>query len=156
MSNDVNHPSHYNRGQIEVIQAIRAYTPDFSSGSALKYLCRAGSKPGADVVTDLQKAAWYVKDAVREAVTHPEDRYHSVTRSKTTEPEFSVCEFLDDQGLTGKRRQAAALLMRASVVREDEDRRRVFLEVAYDYVLKAIEEASVQRTEAAEAAAAQG
>ena len=54
----VNHPSHYNRGKIEVIAFIEDQQLNFSLGSAVKYICRAGFKD--NVIQDLQKAAWYV------------------------------------------------------------------------------------------------
>ena len=59
MSTDsVNHPSHYNRGKIEVIDFIEDQQLNFSLGSAVKYICRAGFKD--DMIQDLRKAAWYV------------------------------------------------------------------------------------------------
>jgi hypothetical protein len=32
----------------------------FNVGSAMKYLWRAGLKPGSDLVQDLEKAQWYL------------------------------------------------------------------------------------------------
>lgn len=56
----VNHPSHYNQhpAGVECIDVVEAFP--FNTGNAIKYLWRAGLKPGADTVTDLRKAAWYV------------------------------------------------------------------------------------------------
>lgn len=59
MSN-VDHPSHYNTGKIEVIDFIEDQDLNFSRGNALKYLCRAGKKETSKEVEDLQKAAWYI------------------------------------------------------------------------------------------------
>lgn len=56
----VNHPSHYNQGRIEVIDFIEDQKLNFSRGSAIKYISRAGKKPGESEVDDLQKAAWYI------------------------------------------------------------------------------------------------
>jgi len=63
--NDVNHPSHYNRGKIECIEFIEDQGLNFSRGNAVKYLVRAGLKgdPKKEI-EDLRKAAWY---ATREA-----------------------------------------------------------------------------------------
>lgn len=54
----VNHPTHYNLGSIEVIDAIEGLELSFCKGNALKYIARHASKGGAE---DLHKAIWYVK-----------------------------------------------------------------------------------------------
>lgn len=59
----VNHPGHYNRGEIECIDAARAMlTPDEFRGAmkflTLKYIWREGQK--GDAAEDLQKASWYL------------------------------------------------------------------------------------------------
>ena len=61
---EVSHPSHYQSEGIECIDAMYAISPlmafDFSVGSALKYLDRAGRKGDED--TDLRKAkeCWHM------------------------------------------------------------------------------------------------
>ena len=57
---NVNHPSHYNSGGIEVIDVIEQWELGFHSGNALKYICRAGRK-SKDPVEDLEKALWYIR-----------------------------------------------------------------------------------------------
>lgn len=57
MSDQIN-PGHYKRFPVEVIEITEHLT--FNAGSAVKYITRAGHKPGADALTDLAKAAWYV------------------------------------------------------------------------------------------------
>ena len=57
---NVNHPSHYNSGGIEVIDVIEQWKLGFHSGNALKYICRAGRK-SKDPVEDLEKALWYIR-----------------------------------------------------------------------------------------------
>lgn len=59
MSNGVDHPSYYNRGDVEVIDFIEDWRLDFSLGSFVKYICRAGQK--SDYCQDLEKAKWYIK-----------------------------------------------------------------------------------------------
>lgn len=56
----VDHPKHYNAhpAGIECIDVIEPMS--FNVGSAIKYLWRAGLKPGEDVQTDLDKAIWYI------------------------------------------------------------------------------------------------
>lgn len=55
---NVDHPAHYNVGAIEVIDAIESWQLNFSRGSAIKYIARAGHKN--DEIEDLKKAAWYI------------------------------------------------------------------------------------------------
>jgi len=145
----VDHPSHYNRGKIEVIRAVHAYAPDFSCGNALKYLCRAGDKPGADVVTDLQKAAWYLRDAIEQERKHWSERAYYIEPKRSHIPPFSIYEFLDDQGLTDARRYAAYDLMLAGEFEQGHKGRLPLLDLAYGYVVKAMDEQAAARTEAA-------
>lgn len=65
----VNHPSHYNSGGIECIDAmISAMGPEatanFCQGSAFKYLWRAGQKDGNPITQDFKKANWYITKAI--------------------------------------------------------------------------------------------
>jgi len=61
---EVDHPAHYrlelDGKQYDAIDLIEAMKMDFHTGNALKYIVRAGSKPGADTSVDLRKAAWYL------------------------------------------------------------------------------------------------
>lgn len=61
-NSNVNHPSHYNQGTIEVIDAMKAMSPEdfrgFLRGSALKYIYRLGSKD--DPQQDGEKAKFYI------------------------------------------------------------------------------------------------
>ena len=62
MSDAVNHPSHYNVGGIEVIDAIDAWGLNFSRGNVVKYVARAGHK--SDEIEDLEKAEFYLKHEI--------------------------------------------------------------------------------------------
>ena len=57
---DVNHPSHYTSGKIEVIDFIEDKELGFHLGNAVKYISRAGRKNPDKIVEDLQKAVWYI------------------------------------------------------------------------------------------------
>lgn len=57
MTDPIN-PGHYRRFPVEVIDITEHL--NFNRGNAVKYLARAGEKPGADELEDLRKAAWYV------------------------------------------------------------------------------------------------
>lgn len=62
----VNHPSHYNYGEIEVIdfieQVTKYYNPNvaYHIGNAIKYLARSPHKNGKE---DVDKARWYIERA---------------------------------------------------------------------------------------------
>jgi hypothetical protein len=62
--NEVAHPSHYAALDPEPITFIR--DKDYLTGSALKYIFRAGHKNGADENVDTGKAAWYLRELVNE------------------------------------------------------------------------------------------
>ena len=63
---NVNSPSHYNYGEIEVIdfieQVTKHYNPNvaYHIGNAIKYLSRSPHKNGKE---DIQKAKWYIERA---------------------------------------------------------------------------------------------
>lgn len=59
----VNHPAHYNRGKIEVVDFIYDQQLNFNRGNAIKYICRAGFK--GDMVEDLEKAIWYLNHELK-------------------------------------------------------------------------------------------
>ena len=61
MSEAVNHPSHYNTGEIEVIDVIEDWKLGFHLGNAVKYIARAGVKDPSKEKEDLEKAVWYVR-----------------------------------------------------------------------------------------------
>lgn len=62
----VNHPSHYNYGEIEVIDFIEQVTQHYNAnvayhiGNAIKYLARSPHKNGKE---DVAKAKWYIERA---------------------------------------------------------------------------------------------
>nr|DAO84512.1 MAG TPA: nucelotide kinase [Caudoviricetes sp.] len=62
--NVVSHPSHYVTLDPEPITFIR--DKDYLTGSALKYIFRAGHKDGVNENVDMGKAAWYLRELVAE------------------------------------------------------------------------------------------
>jgi len=56
----VEHPDHYQSEKIEAIDVIEAFDLNFSLGSAVKYILRAGKKPSETAEEDLSKAVWYI------------------------------------------------------------------------------------------------
>lgn len=63
-TDQVTHPSHYADLDPEPITFIR--DKDYLTGSALKYIFRAGHKNGAAENVDMGKAAWYLRELVNE------------------------------------------------------------------------------------------
>ena len=60
----VEHPEHYNMGNIEVIDAIEDWELNFCEGNAIKYIARARHK--GNYKEDVQKAIWYLKRLLKE------------------------------------------------------------------------------------------
>ena len=74
MNDRVEHPPYYQDADgsgIECFDVMRAMVGDSGFGSslkcnALKYLWRAGEKPGTDPVEDLKKAQFYIGQLIEE------------------------------------------------------------------------------------------
>jgi len=66
----VNHPKHYNFGNIEVIDIIEdaGMAEGFCLGNALKYILRAKHKQ--NYLDDLKKAKWYLDYLIKKASEH--------------------------------------------------------------------------------------
>ena len=54
----VNHPPHYNKGKIEVIDAIEAWDLNFNCGNVVNYVVRHKHK--GTPIEDIEKAVWYL------------------------------------------------------------------------------------------------
>lgn len=57
---NINHPAHYNSGNIEVIEALEDWKLNFHRANAVKYIARAGKKNPDTEEEDLEKAIWYL------------------------------------------------------------------------------------------------
>lgn len=62
--NSINHPSHYNQFNYEVIDIIEDYGLDFKQGNVLKYFLRYQYKNKP--LEDLLKAKWYLERLIKE------------------------------------------------------------------------------------------
>jgi hypothetical protein len=63
---NVDHPSHYGGDTTyEAIKVIEAWGLGFHLGNAVKYIARAGKKPGAEELEDLKKSQWYLDRQIR-------------------------------------------------------------------------------------------
>lgn len=61
----VDHPDHYQSAKIEAIDVIESFDLNFSLGSAVKYILRAGKKPSETAEEDLSKAVWYIQREIK-------------------------------------------------------------------------------------------
>lgn len=59
-ADNVNHPSHYTDGSIEVIDYIEDKKLNYHLGNVVKYVSRAGKKDASKTIEDLKKARWYL------------------------------------------------------------------------------------------------
>ncbi len=62
-TSNVNHPSHYTQGTMEVIDAIEGLKLCFNGGNCLKYIARYQYKEKP--LEDLLKAQWYLQRLIR-------------------------------------------------------------------------------------------
>lgn len=60
---DVNNPSHYKKGSIEVITFIEDQDLPFHAANTIKYICRYRYK--GTPIKDLQKAKWYIDRLIK-------------------------------------------------------------------------------------------
>ena len=58
-TDNVNNPSHYNKGTIEVIEVIEDWKLNFNLGNAIKYIGRCEHKNNKK--EDIKKAIWYLE-----------------------------------------------------------------------------------------------
>lgn len=62
----MNHPNHYGGDTVyETIKVLKAWGLGFLLGNAVKYISRAGKKDPAKLLEDLEKAQWYLGEAIR-------------------------------------------------------------------------------------------
>ena len=62
-------PDHYQLGKIEVWDFIVDQDMDYLLGNVIKYVCRAGAKPGESREDDLRKAIAYLNRALKDVRT---------------------------------------------------------------------------------------
>jgi len=62
-NDSINHPSHYNKGKIEVIEFIEDQDTGYHLSNVLKYVCRSPHK--GNEIDDLKKAKWYLERKIK-------------------------------------------------------------------------------------------
>ena len=86
---NINHPSYYADGKIEVIEFIEDKNFGYCLGNAVKYISRSGKKSKETEIQDLQKAIWYINRRIQELSEQqetvngeiPENSNHKVSSS---------------------------------------------------------------------------
>lgn len=68
-NDNINHPSHYTDGKIEVIDFIEDKKLNYHRGNVVKYIARAGKKDPAKELEDLKKARWYLDREIKNMET---------------------------------------------------------------------------------------
>lgn len=63
-------PDHYQLGTIETWDFIIDQDLDFLLGNVVKYVCRAGTKPGESRLDDLLKAQAYIDKAILSTISN--------------------------------------------------------------------------------------
>lgn len=97
MSNNVEHPIHYNQGGVECIEAIKAATVGkagveaFCVGNAIKYLFRYEAKNGLE---DVKKAQWYINRLIQELEAN-DTQEQPIAHKSTLDEKYPV--FDDDE-----------------------------------------------------------
>jgi hypothetical protein len=64
LTSEATDPAHYKLLDPEPIDVVTAWNLHYDIGSALKYLARAGNKPGTDAVTDYRKAIKFIEHRI--------------------------------------------------------------------------------------------
>ena len=85
MAESVSHPSHYNQGHVECIEAIKStLTPEqfegFCCGNAIKYLWRYRMKGGSEDIAKAQTYIFWLRQLLKEREENEEyvDHYKGV------------------------------------------------------------------------------
>lgn len=74
----VSHPAHYQSGDIEVIDIIKAFTKDLNgikatdTGNIIKYACRWNAK--GKPIQDVEKIIWYATHLLRELQAEEQEK----------------------------------------------------------------------------------
>lgn len=65
---------YYTRNGLEAITVIEKWELNFSLGNAIKYICRAGRKDNETYFEDLEKALWYIRRELGNAIRTDAER----------------------------------------------------------------------------------
>lgn len=88
MKDNVNHPSHYTDGKIEVISFIEDKNLNYHRGNAVKYISRAGKKNPDKEIEDLEKARWYINREIERITGQKRKQVHIALEKSLTSRNF--------------------------------------------------------------------
>jgi hypothetical protein len=106
----IDHPAHYNAGEIEAIDAIEDWNLGYALGSAVKYIARAPHK--GTQLQDLKKAAWYIEREIarlegrveRSWIRHARERAASALKAKRRVIKWKDVQRRNKFGANGKKK----------------------------------------------------
>lgn len=142
---NVNHPSHYNTGEIEVIDFIadRCMTIGFDMGNAIKYLSRAGLKDPDTTIEDLDKAKWYCQHMI----SHISKKKRFLNFDVSDRYKISTDDYINDKGLSYNIGQALVYI--SNSLDESKEPRIESLDKAVQYIDREIQRLQKKPTKAA-------
>jgi hypothetical protein len=83
----IDHPPHYGGDTVyEHIKVVDAWGLNYRLGIATKHICRAGKKPGASALEDLQKARWYIDSEIKRLEATEPSLYETCLATAEKEP----------------------------------------------------------------------
>ena len=85
----VNHPAHYNKGKIEVIDAIEDWGLNFNLGNVVKYVARADHK--GNRMDDLKKARFYIDKEIAKNLDYKEPVKHADLIQELNKAKNNLC-----------------------------------------------------------------
>jgi len=77
-------PAYYERLDPQPIEVIESWGLPFNRGAIVKYVARAGHKPGAEELDDLRKAQWFIEREIERC--EKRDRLANLVGFNDTEP----------------------------------------------------------------------
>lgn len=93
-------PSYYRKSGIEAIDYITLLKAPFDIGNAIKYISRAGKKPGNTAVQDIAKAKFYIEHHIWHM--NKEESYVLCDGLSTRPGEIRLADFIEAMNITDK------------------------------------------------------
>lgn len=108
----VDQPQHYTKDGLQPIDVIEAWGLGFHLGTTIKYIGRAGKKPGESRLKDLEKAHWYLSREIEmerqselkivvDIRAEQRERINSVVSKMDISDPYEDCPNCDGRGIVG-------------------------------------------------------
>jgi len=109
----VDQPQHYTEHGLQPIQVIEAWGLGFLLGTTVKYIGRAGKKPGESRLKDLEKAHWYLSREIEmerqkelkfnvDIRAEQRERINFVETKMNIPDPYEECSNCEGKGLVGR------------------------------------------------------